>query len=540
MLRDVLSEDPKQDRRTAGWLFLLFSCFYILCTGGTVDAPDGAVMFRLTESLVEKQSLAIDPLPMWPSFGGQWVPSGTAGEKKFYPKYGPALSVLGVPGYLVGRTLAPFAREGEKRVFEARLYPDLLDTGKYPEFSFPGVRRFRAVWYDETAKNFPQAIAAFGTNLTNSFVVAATLTLLFLIARNMGLIRRHAVAFTTVAGLATPLWAYSKTFFSEPLGALGLTGFLYFAKTGNEKESPATAWALAGLAVGIGFLAKPAHVVLVLPAGILLLLYSWNRGLKSSLSGLLAFSGAVLSSAGIFLGYNLIRFGAFLETGYGSEANRFTGSMTDGVLGLLFSPGRGLAIYAPVLALSVAGFLQFWKKHREESVFVAASLLTLLGLYGRWYGWDGGWCWGPRFLLPVLPVLLLPALPVLFPLPGRLLARGTVLATVVLSTGVALSGTLVHFVDFGQWQKLTWITHKREFNAEGITDFLPVVRWDPVYSAVLRYWDFPVSDYYLLPKSILDPGVLTVFFAGVLALFAVGIVRLGQSWGGPAESKGPE
>lgn len=497
-------------------------------------------MFKLTQSLVERQSLAIEPLRSFPSFGGQKVRDETSGASRFYPKYGPALSFAAIPGYVLGRTLAPFAREKEKDVFEARIYPELIEPGAPAEFSFDGVRRFRAVWYDESRRNFPEAIAAFGASLTNAWIVAAVLGLLYLIARQLGCIRPHAAALAVVAGLATPLWPYSKTFFAEPLGALGVTAFLLAALKGRRPEAAMGWWTLAGAAMGLAFLAKPAHVVLVLPASVLLMLYARKAGLRRSLPALCGFALAVAMCAGLFSLYNFVRFGALLETGYGSEASRFTGSYVDGVLGLLVSPGRGLFVYSPLLLLSLAGAWRFGKEHPREAVFALASVITLLALYGRWYGWDGGWCWGPRFLLPVLPVLLLPALSVLFPLPANPAARLGVLGTVVLSTAIALSGTFVHFIDFGQWQKLVWVVKRDQFTAQGVTDFLPVVRWDPLYSAALRYWDFPVKDYYVLPKSVARPGVLSGVFGLALAGLGWGLRRLWGERRGEPDTKAAE
>ena len=71
--------------------------------------------------------------------------------------------------------------------------------------------------------------------------------------------------------------------------------------------------------------------------------------------------------------------------------------------GLLFSPGKSVFLYSPVLLLAVAGWPAFYRRHAPlASALVALWLLLLVSL--RASVWTGGLTWGPRFLLPLLPV----------------------------------------------------------------------------------------------------------------------------------------
>ena len=119
--------------------------------------------------------------------------------------------------------------------------------------------------------------------------------------------------------------------------------------------------------------------------------------------------------------------------------------MTDGLYGLLLSPGKSLFLYAPPLLLSVLGLPFFLRaKGRLAFVFVATPLVYLL-VYGSKGVWHGGG-WGPRYLVPALPFLALWALPVWDAVlrPGR--GRGTVAlraaaaVLVVVGVGVQLLG----------------------------------------------------------------------------------------------------
>jgi hypothetical protein len=51
----------------------------------------------------------------------------------------------------------------------------------------------------------------------------------------------------------------------------------------------------------------------------------------------------------------------------------------------------------PLLALPV-----LWRRGRAEVVLLLGITLTYLGVYGRWYDWEGGLAWGPRFLLALI------------------------------------------------------------------------------------------------------------------------------------------
>ena len=78
-------------------------------------------------------------------------------------------------------------------------------------------------------------------------------------------------------------------------------------------------------------------------------------------------------------------------------------------------------------------------------------MLVLLVFYCRWNDWDGGWSWGPRFLLPALPLLAILIAPFFADPPQRKLTRALGWALILASTWIAWTGTLVPTTDFHQW-----------------------------------------------------------------------------------------
>ena len=69
-------------------------------------------------------------------------------------------------------------------------------------------------------------------------------------------------------------------------------------------------------------------------------------------------------------------------------------------------PNKGLLWYAPVVALSVPGFLVLRRRDSRLALALTASFLALLSASSAWWAWDGQAGWGPRLLLPALPSLL--------------------------------------------------------------------------------------------------------------------------------------
>ncbi|MGA7990449.1 MAG: hypothetical protein WCC53_03350 [Thermoanaerobaculia bacterium] len=128
---------------------------------------------------------------------------------------------------------------------------------------------------------------------------------------------------------------------------------------------------------------------------------------------------------------NYALHGTFVETGYGTEILRFTTPLGDGLFGLLLSPGRSVVLYAPVTA---AGLLGLSRAPRPAKVLCAGAPLLHLLVVARWWSWEGGAAWGPRHLLPVLPLLVAPA---------ALVAAGAVRAAFLAGALINLPGALV-------------------------------------------------------------------------------------------------
>ncbi|MDD4872417.1 MAG: hypothetical protein PHR77_17845 [Kiritimatiellae bacterium] len=75
---------------------------------------------------------------------------------------------------------------------------------------------------------------------------------------------------------------------------------------------------------------------------------------------------------------------------------------------ILFSLSRGLLVIMPVLLLSFMGLGRMYmnEKYRKEAFLIVAICFTYIFFNSGYCGWHGGWTFGPRYLVPMLPFLV--------------------------------------------------------------------------------------------------------------------------------------
>jgi hypothetical protein len=85
------------------------------------------------------------------------------------------------------------------------------------------------------------------------------------------------------------------------------------------------------------------------------------------------------------------------------------------LVGVLFSPARGLFVYQPWAILALAPLLPCVGRKADTSIspaaprgwagFCAVAIAIHAVLISSWHDWSGGWCWGSRLMTDVLPLL---------------------------------------------------------------------------------------------------------------------------------------
>lgn len=168
----------------------------------------------------------------------------------------------------------------------------------------------------------------------------------------------------------------------------------------------------------------------------------------------------VAASLSFLMWYNNLRFGSLLVAGYHGQG--FHTPLDLGLKGLLLSPGRGLFVYSPLALPGVVGLVYMYVRRQAFAVLGALLILPRLILFAKWGAWAGGLCWGPRFLMPSLPVLIVGAFYLLQmgskPRAAVKAARLVLAMTAILSVPVNLLSVRV---PYEQWHGTLVSTQQR-------------------------------------------------------------------------------
>jgi hypothetical protein len=239
-------------------------------------------------------------------------------------------------------------------------------------------------------------------------VISILCVLFFRLLKRMGVDDNASLASTFLLFCGTFFLPYAGGMFSEALNALLiLISFYYFytAPTDNYISCNRKNFFYLGLLVLNNF-------VFLFYAGLMMLYVFWNsRGKRNNRSEAwrVALEGSLILGVSVvlFLYYNYSRYGEFLNFGYQGEG--FTGNWIVGMYGLLFSFGKGLLVFSPLTVLCLIYFLfknhemEAWKRYTISTSLI--SFVCFLSIYSLWDSWHGGTCWGPRFLLPFVPLI---------------------------------------------------------------------------------------------------------------------------------------
>jgi len=384
---------PADVRRPGRWVFLFALAVYLTTTGGSM-ATD-IMSYEVTKGIVEHGTVAM-------SYNVYDMDAHRGVDGRYYAPYGIGHAVYSIPFYAA-------ARAAER---------------------LSGLRLGKA-----------EALTKAGFVAGSAVAAAITVWIAFLFAWRLSDNVTAAVKTALTLGFATLLWPYAKFGFSAPLATLSVLGGTYGVWIGSRQDRPAML-VLGGAALGGALLVKHELVLTCLPIGLWLIAesgYDWRVVLKRGV-----LSGApVVAAALVTLYYDYTRFGNAFDTGYLRDQTVSFGPIWVGVAGLLFSPGRSVFVYSPVMIAGLAALI-VERRDRSTMLLFAGEFVVMLLFYGSLSHWDAERSYGARYMLPLIPMLILP-LAVWFAVDTPSTARRLLTALVALSVLVQIPGVLVDF-----------------------------------------------------------------------------------------------
>jgi 4-amino-4-deoxy-L-arabinose transferase-like glycosyltransferase len=442
-------------------VFVFFAALYVATAAGHIYTIDGYLNYAVTRSIGTRGSLEIPKHMM--------TVEGRGGRN--YSKLGVAQSLVSLPLFWTG-SLVERVSPGN-RVFSA--YADLV--------SIPyGSGTLAAEPQDLIRVSDVEGARVFFATLTNALITALVCLIFWSLLRRYGLPRKAALLATCLLGFATPYWIYARDYFAEPLFAACLLAAFYLV-TDPAKSGAARRAALAGLVAGLGILTRPSFAPLAAILAAYLVLASGDRRWGLAQAGWFALG--CLPGAALTAGLNAYRFGGIFTTGYHTAFDKgFSLPLAKGILWNLASPYRSILLYAPAVLVFAFGIREFVRKHRGEAWLAVAIIAYIFITYSKWWAWHGGWCWGPRFLLPAIPLLLIPGL---VAARTRRWLAATAAALGLAGLAVQLSAVLINYTaPYDYWIKIK----KLDWGEAGIEKFSPIwVHFQALSTTSARQYD---------------------------------------------------
>ncbi|HEY8515588.1 MAG TPA: hypothetical protein VIS07_08745 [Candidatus Binatia bacterium] len=455
-------------------VFLATLGFLLLTHGGHFYAADSLIVHLTATKLVEEQTLELGDV--WGTVQGA--------DGKRYGRYGLGLSLLQAPLAWLGKQI------------------DLRTPDAFRELAGANV----SIYY-------PESFAVFFATLLGPLCGALAAAMLWLIARRLGYAPRVAGALVLLLVVATQTWPASRDGFPHVVVLACLLVAIHEVLAWRSLRSPA----LVGVVLGLLLLVRPFDAVLTSPA---VLLYAALRHARDDARAgvlgrkVIALAVPLALAAVVVALHNHLRFGHVLRFDEpGTQA--FNTILPVGLYGLLLSSGRGFLLYSPPLLGGLCGLPALARRRPAEAALLLGTTLPLLLGYAFYAHWDGGICWGPRYLAPLVPLLLLPA--------GELVGAGAAATAFLWVLG--LTGAFVQLVG-------TAVDFHRAAHEVGMTRD---VLFDPTKMPILSHWRFLRAGKHLdwLVLRILEArgaSVALAWLAVPLALLVAGLALLRRAW----------
>jgi len=350
-------------------LFIAGAAFY-----HPVEYDNTASRYALISAIIDHGTLNIDASHNDTIDRAQW-------KGHYYSNKAPGASFLGMPVYWMLRNLTP-----------------LKDVRPM-------------VWLDMYIVRV----------MTTTLLFALLGVVMYRLALYCGAVPRQALMMIMAYGFGTIALLHASLFSGHQIAAS--CSFFSFALlvycSLNNRIAQKTNWLwglLAGCFAGLAVLTDYTAIVIAVCLAAYAVTSRCDMRLKAGFV-----TGALLCAI-VLAAYNMACFDNPFSFSYEHQSyEKFREGTLQGIWGvgfprltammaLLISPSRGLFFIMPVLLLSFWGLADMFggQKLQREGVFTIIIVIISFLFVAGFYGWHGGWSFGPRYLVPMLPFLAVP------------------------------------------------------------------------------------------------------------------------------------
>jgi hypothetical protein len=323
--------------------------------------------------------------------------------------------------------------------------------------------KLRILWPDLNDR-----LKALGSHLGPAALGALTCLLFALLCRDLRVTVRTTNLAVLVLAFGTMVAVYARSPWSEISQTATFLGFyLYLLRVARGGTTSAAL--LAGFWAGMLVNTKFVYILAIAGGALFAGLHLYRTVGPRRLAALMGWA-ALGTVPGLIMtfAYNYARSGSILNVGYslpslGVPTRSFGESSFWGLYGLFLSPGKSLFLYCPPLFASLAAFA--FAVRTRDRLWLWLFLLTagpVAWVNARYLFWSGDWCWGPRYILYLVPVMLLPAV---FAFDHLIVARRKVAlaaAAIVFAAGLFVQAVgsafyWDHFIRIAQEARTHWL-----------------------------------------------------------------------------------
>lgn len=229
-----------------------------------------------------------------------------------------------------------------------------------------------------------------------------TLAFIYKSAR-LFLTRPFALGIALCTALGTSVWSTTSMGYwpqTASIMVLSLTTYLllYMARRG---KTAALYFAILGLLVAFSYVVRPTNILTVVVVSATLI-YSCRQNRR----GLMAYFAVAGIVAMLFFAYSWQTFGDLRPSYYQQELG--SPDFAQALAGLLISPGRGLIIFTPFLIMVVVSVWLAVKGVEVPPFYWGILPILVLHwvIYAVWWNWWGGYSYGPRFFVDMIPYMM--------------------------------------------------------------------------------------------------------------------------------------